>query len=558
MATDRRRGVGQHRVVVKPAVAEITPFPLGTVVWELDYRTRSMRRAERIDLRFLRELDHGASLVNGFWSRYGRANYAANTLMTVVKALARWEEFCRETTPSLAHGAVASDDLLRAFMAWIARRGTRRRGISVCVSPLIECLAEAANLESPGSGDALRHRKSELLLSCGGHGRRAHTEGKALVDADWQRLLSAARRDVETAMHDYQPGDEPTSGTALVPFIVMVAAYTGANTTPLLAFQRDAWTPAPVLDGYWSVTWRKDRAKGREEQSLVFAHKVADGPSLIDVLDFVRKWTEPLVNRVPKNCRGDLWLHRSRRRFTRSAAWRPRIFLKRHAQPWLQKHELKGTLDRIRPSAALTLLRSGKTLTHVQHFLQHADLRTTWKYVRSAVLRPTFNRVITATQERILGRVLPEPRGSAAAAIEVPRAVQKTSQAASGIWARARAATLITVPCREKLPGDFAARFMHATRARTRCGSRSICRWRCGNCAGSSHCGETIRTGRENTRRPARSSVATSWARLARTIAPGPSVKPPPWTRCRSSPRAASRYEGDRGEDRHGHDRSRV
>jgi hypothetical protein len=460
VATDQRRGVGRHRAVVKPAVAEITPLPLDTVVWELDYRTRSMRRAERIDLRFLRELDHGASLVNGFWSRYGRANYAANTLMTVVKALARWEEFCRETTPSLAH-AVASDDLLRAFMAWIARRGTRRRGISVCVSLLIECLAEAANLESPGSGDALRHRKSELLLWCGGQGRRAHTEGKALVDADWQRLLSAARRDVETAMHDYQPGDEPTSGTALVPFIVMVAAYTGANTTPLLAFQRDAWTPAPVLDGYWSVTWRKDRAKGREEQSLVFAHKVADGLSLIEVLDFMRKWTEPLVARVPKNCRNDLWLHRSRRRFTRSAAWRPRIFLKRHAQSWLQKHGLKGTLERIRPSAALTLLRSGKALTHVQHFLQHADLRTTWKYVRSAVLHPTFNRVIAATQERILGHVLPQSRASAAVAIEAPRAVHEAL--VSGAW------DLGTCACRDPyhspIPGEITGRLCRSFHA---------------------------------------------------------------------------------------------
>jgi len=468
--------VGRHRVVLKSTSSGITPFPLDTVVWELNYQTRSMRRAERIDLRFLRELDHGAALVNGFWSRYGRANYAANTLMTVVKALTRWAEFCRETKPALAQGAVASNDLLRAFMAWSARRGNRRRDTSMLVSTLIECLAEAANLENAGSGDTLRHRKSELLLSCGGHGRRAHTEGKALVDADWQRLLSAAHRDVETAMHGYQPGDEPTSGTALVPFIVMVAAYTGANTTPLLAFQRDAWTPAPVLDGYWSVTWRKDRAKGREEQSLVFAHKVADGPSLIDVLDFVRKWTEPLVARVPKNCRNDLWLHRSRRRFARSAAWRPSNFLTKHAKHWLQKHKLKGTVDCIRPSAALTLLRSGKTLTHVQHFLQHADLRTTWKYVRSAVLHSTFNRVITATQERILGRVLPEPRGSGAAAIEVPRAVHEAL--VSGAW------DLGTCACRDPyhspIPGEITGRlcrsFHGVIHARTRCGSRSICR----------------------------------------------------------------------------------
>ena len=461
MATDQRRGVGRHRVVLKSTSAGITPFPLDTVVWELDYQTRSMRRAERIDLRFLRELDHGAALVNGFWSRYGRANYAANTLTTVVKALTRWAEFCRETKPALAPGAVASDDLLRAFMAWTARRGNRRRNTSIFVSTLIECLAEAANLESAGSGDTLRHRKSELLLSCGAHGRRAHTEGKALGDGEWQRLLGAARQDVDAAMREYQPGDEPTSGTALIPFIVMVAAYTGANTTPLLAFPRDAWRPAPVLDGYWSVAWRKDRAKGREQQSLVFASRVAVGPSLIEILDFVRKWTEPLVGRVPKNCRNDLWLHRSRRRLARSAAWRPRIFLSKHAQPWLQKHELKGTLECIRSSAALTLLRSGKTLTHVQHFLQHADLRTTWKYVRSAVLHATFNRVITTTQEGILGQVVPQPRASAAVAIQAPPAVQETL--VSGAW------DLGTCACRDPyhspIPGEITGRLCRSFHA---------------------------------------------------------------------------------------------
>lgn len=461
MATDRRRGVGRHREVLKSTSAEITPFPLGTVVWELDYQTRSMRRAERIDLRFLRELDHGASLVNGFWSRYGRANYAAGTLLKVVKALARWAKFCRKTKPRLARGVVASDDLLRAFMAWTARQNTRRRDTSNFVSTLIECFAEAANLENPGSGDPLRHRKSELLLSCGAHGRRTQTEGKALGDIDWQRLLSTAREEVAMVIREYRAGDEPVSGTALVPFIVMVAAYTGANTTPLLAFQRAAWSPAPVLDGHWSVTWRKDRAKGREEQSLVFASKVDVGPSLIEILDFVRKWTEPLVERVPKNCRKDLWLHRSRGTFARSAAWGPKTFLARHVRPWLQKHGLNGALDRIRPSAALTLLRSGKTLTHVQHFLQHADLRTTWQYVRSAVLHPTFNRVIAATQERILGRVLPEPRSSGAAMIEAPPAVHETL--ASGAW------DLGTSACRDPyhspMPGEITGRLCRSFHA---------------------------------------------------------------------------------------------
>jgi hypothetical protein len=391
-----------------------------------------MRRAERIDLRFLRDLGHGPSIVNGFWSRYG-TNYSAQTLLSVVKALTRWAEFYHESVPQPASSAtVPTIDLLRSFMAWSARRGTRRAKTASNVSSVIECLAEGANIEEPGSGDVLREGKRELLLSCQGSSRRQNTPDKALADVEWQHLLMLARDEVAATISTYQAGDVPVSGTSLVPFMILVAAYTGANAQPLVGFQRNAWQPAPVLDGYWQVTWRKDRAKGREEQTLVFAQRVADGPSLIDVLNFVRTWTAPLVEQVPKNCRGDLWLHKSRRFAARSVAWRAITFMSKHVQPWMQKRALAITLNRIRPSVALTLLRSGKSLTQVQNFLQHLELRTTWKYVRSTILHPTFNRVIAATQERIVGLVMPEPRATGAAALKAEPAVHKTL--VTGAW----------------------------------------------------------------------------------------------------------------------------
>lgn len=433
MPADKRRGIGQHRVVRCAPPSNVRAFPLGEPVWELDYKTRAMRRAQRIDLRFLRDIDHGAALVNGFWSRYGR-NYSAQTLLTLVTALTRWAEFYRETSLPGAVGDVAaiSDDRLRSFIAWNARRGVRRRATATTVTAVIECLAEAADLEEPGRGEARRQAKSELLLSCQANGRGRNTPSQALGDSEWQRLLTLARREVAATMRAYQPGQVPVSGTSLVPFLILVAAYTGANPRPLLAFSRDAWQPAPVLHDHWRVTWRKDRAKGHEEQSLVFARRVAEGLSLIDVLEFVRTWTEPLVERVPANCRGDLWLHQSRSRGARSAAWQPKIFVMKHVQPWMQRNGLKLALDRIRPSAALTLLRSGKPLTHVQSFLQHSELRTTWRYVRSAVLHPTFNRVIAATQTRIAGLVMPQPRATGATAITAAPAVQRTLL--TGAW----------------------------------------------------------------------------------------------------------------------------
>ena len=431
--SDKRRGVGNHRVV-RPAPAPapvVAGFPASGAAWVRDYKTRAARQAVRIDLRFLGNLAHGESLVNGFWSRYGQSNYAPGTLEHIVSPLRLWTRFCAEGAVQPSHCSAVTADLLRAFMAWVARKRRSRIDVAATVSLVMECLCEGADLEIPDGGGAMRRQRRGILLSCQANGRERPT-GKALADADWERLLTTAREEAMGIMTGYRSPGVPESGAQLIPFLVLVAAYTGANPYPLLAFQRDAWRQEPVLEGYWRVSWRKDRARGHEQQSLVFAAKVKGGPSLIELLDFVRKWTAPLVSEVPGNCRNDLWLFRDAKRSGRSAAWSPNNFLSQNVSPWTRKHRLDLTLGRIRASAALTLLRSGKNLTHVQSFLQHSDLNTTWKYLRSDVLRPMFNRTIAATQERILGLVLPQPRAAGAPVVSDLAPVQE--KLLSGEW----------------------------------------------------------------------------------------------------------------------------
>ena len=415
--SDKRRGVGQHRTVLPASLppAPVANFPASSAAWVRDYQTRTARQSVRIDLRFLSDLAHGESLVNGFWSRYGRSNYAPVTVKHVVTALRLWARFCAEQPVQVSRCRDVADELLRALAVWVARRRRKRINIAWLVSAVIECLGAGADLEMPDGGAALRRHRRGILLSCRANGRENPTV-KALADADWERLLTTARKEVTHLMAGYRPQSVPESGTALVPFLVLVSAYTGANPYPLLMFQRDAWHPEPVLEGYWRVSWHKDRARGHEQQSLVFAAAVKGGPSLIELLDFVRKWTAPLAGEVPETCRNDLWLFRDAQRLPRSAAWSPTNY-GRHVSLWMRKRGLDLTLGRIRASAALTLLRAGKNLTHVQYFLQHSELQTTWKYLRSDILRPMFNRTIAATQERILGLVLPQPRAVAAATV---------------------------------------------------------------------------------------------------------------------------------------------
>jgi hypothetical protein len=434
-------------------MAEIAAFPSAEPPWERTYKPRAARRAVRIDLRALRGLDGGESLVAGFWSRYGRSNYSGQTLIAAAKMLRRWVAFCRGTRTAAPDSNSATEDLLRSFTAWLAQRKFRRRNIAATASTVIDCMAEAAEWEETGRGEAIRRLKYGILLSCAsrGPGPKPH---RTLSDAEWERLLHTARVEAAETMRRHRAEDTPASGTQLVPFVILVAAYTGANPIPLLMFRRDAWKAEPILEGYWRLRWRKDRAAGHEEQSLVFAGKVEGGLGVIELLEFVRKWTAPLVDRAPENCRNDLWLYRRQTRWrAESAGWAPRSFGK-HVLTWTRKHEMNITLQQLRSSSALTLLRSGRSLTHVQHFLQHSDVRMTWRYVRSEILRPAFNRTIAQAQARIAGLVVPKPREEAAASVTVPAAVQ--AKFASGSW------DLGTCACRDPyhspVPGEIAGR----------------------------------------------------------------------------------------------------
>ena len=462
-SSDRRRGVGLHRVARPPESSlggDVAAFPADGTVWARDYRTKAMRKSFPIDLHFLQELEHGADLVNAFWSRYGGSNYAAPTLRGVLEALKLWAKFCGETGVVVHDCSAISEDVMRAFLAWIARRERTRRDTLSYTSRVLECVAAGADLESPNGGEKLRAAKSALLLSCRRLDRGLGPP-KALDDDNWQRLLETAAREVKASMAGYRAGDVPEAGTKLVPFIVLVAAHTGANPVPLLTFRRDAWKPEAVLDGYWRVSWLKGRAHGHEEQSLVFAATVKMGVSLIEVLEFVKRWTEPLVERVAESCRDDLWLYVSRHNKPFSAAWEPRNFTTGSVRSWLQQNRLKIQLDQIRSSAALTLLRSGKSLTHVQSFLQHTELNTTWRYVRSDVLQSRFNRAITLTQERIVGRVVPQARATGVGALALPAAVRE--KLAAGAWDVGTCGCLD--PYNSPVPGEIKGRLCRSFHA---------------------------------------------------------------------------------------------
>jgi len=442
------------KLPVAPAVPALAAFPVPATAWERDYTTRPARRPVRINLRFLQGLDHGDALVAGFWSRYGQSNYSGQTLLAAAKMLGQWAEFCRATETVVPSWSAVTEDMMRAFTGWLGRGQLRRRAIAAAASAVIECMAEAAELGCPGQGEVVRQKKYAVLLSCAGRGSGQLSE-KALSDAEWERLLGIARVEAAETIRKYRRGNVPMSGFDLVPFVILLAAYTGANPIPLLMLRRDAWKPEPILDGYWRLTWHKDRAAGHEEQSLVFAGQVEGGLGVIELLAFVRRLTDPLVARTAESCRKDLWLYQRQSRWpAQSAAWAPKSFATRHVLRWTRAHGLSATLQQLRSNAALTLLRSGRSLTHVQHFLQHCDVRTTWRYLRSEVLRPAFNRTIAVTQARIVGLVLPQPRDEAAVAVPASRAVR--ARLASGQWDLGTCACLD--PYHSPIPGEIAGR----------------------------------------------------------------------------------------------------
>ncbi len=380
-------------------------------------------RPVSVNLAFLSSRPKLARVVaNTFWITYQAGPPRATVLRiawTLKNFFSVFLDHRAKGMPDVIEARDLSADMLKEYAVWLVARRRFKRKTAATMYSICTCFLRRAKRAFPGEFDPLFRTPRHLFD--GVDAERA--ESRALSVADFQKILSAAEQDVKRIRSTYKDGDIPTRAQQLIPFMVLIAARTGMNAFCTYGLARDCLTPHELDESLFYCAWEKRRA-GKQQRQL---HRIdrRNQTGVVELIQFMRRYTEPLASRAGPAERTKLFLYFSPQwgRIVSPSTTSGdgfvitfREFVARHGLPHF-------TLVNMRPSAATQLyLATGGNLRKVQQFLQHARLSTTVKYLLNSITEPFHARVIQKAQERMIQRVtaIPVKRATGVGRLNLP------------------------------------------------------------------------------------------------------------------------------------------
>ena len=385
-------------------------------------------RPVSVDLTFLSSRPKLARVVaNTFWITYQPGAPRATVLRVAWVLKIFFSTFLDQRAkgmPDVLQARDLSADILKEYAVWLVARRRFKRRTAATMYSICACFLRRAKRAFAAEFDPAFRTPKRLF-----DGADAESgESRALSVAEFQKILTAAQRDVQQIRSTYKDGEFPTSAQQLIPFMVLIAARTGMNAFSTYALGRDCLTPHELDENLFYCAWEKPRA-GRRQRQL---HRIdrRNQTGVVELIQFMRLYTEPLASRAGPAERTKLFLYFSPQwgqivspstTSGDSFVITFREFVARHGLPHF-------TLVNMRPSAATQLyLETGGNLRKVQQFLQHARLSTTVKYLLGSITEPFHARVIQKAQERMIQRVIaiPEIRATGVGRLNLPPAQAK-------------------------------------------------------------------------------------------------------------------------------------
>ncbi|HEX5432834.1 MAG TPA: hypothetical protein VFY05_01240 [Candidatus Angelobacter sp.] len=349
----------------------------------------------------------------------GRRRATAIRTADALKLFARFLNYRSQGQSDVQAAKDLSTELLKEFAVWLVAKHRLKRSSAAGLFAVCCCFLRRARRLYPKEFNAPFSTPKNLFAGSDND----RTESRALPVSDFRKILAAAQSDVRRIRDAYEPGKVPTTAQDLIPFAVIIAARTGINPQALWNLERNCLSPHEFDEDLIYCTWDKPRA-GRQQRQL---HRVdrRNQMGVVEMIQFVRQFTEPLaIVANPPECT-KLFLYTSVSRLISPARWGG-AGLEGHFRQFAGRHRLpRFTLANIRPTAATQLyLETGGSLRKVQQFLQHAQLRTTVRYLLNSIADSFNARVIQKAQERMIERitVIPQKRSLGVERLEVTKA----------------------------------------------------------------------------------------------------------------------------------------
>lgn len=203
-----------------------------------------------------------------------------------------------------------------------------------------------------------------------------------LTMGEMQRLLSALKSDLIDINKGTFLGNEAEKMTVL---LLITAARSGLNTTPLLEMARDALTPHPFLPNLKLINTLKRRGKGAQIKTIRQTNLLDEYSSIpldgVAVLNKALAISKPLVELASEEIRSYIWLYRSGQRggeknivaLTPSTLYVcSKSICERHTLTNDQGNQLNVTLSRLRKTMESRLWKlSGGDIIEVSSIMGH-------------------------------------------------------------------------------------------------------------------------------------------------------------------------------------------
>jgi hypothetical protein len=364
-------------------------------------------------------------LANTFWIVYQNGP-RQSTLITAAYSLrlfTRFLDYRKRSQRDVRSARQLGPEMLKEMAIWLLiKRRLKRQTAAHTLSMCCWFLRQAKRLY-PEKFDPAFSTPSNIFPGVGNE----RPASKALSPTDFRKILATAAGEVDRIRKAYTPGDVPTSAQQIIPFMILIAARTGINSDALWDLGRDCLIPHEIDEECFYCVWDKPRA-GRQQKQL---HRVDRGNQMgvVELIHFVRRFTEPLAQQAGPPANTKLFLYFSENTLLRSRlispCTAPRLSSRR-LREFRDRHRLPPfTLSNIRPSAATLLyLQTGGNLGKVRQFLQHAHFSTTIKYVLNHISAQFNARVIQKAQARMVERVtvIPQRREVGIKLLNLPKA----------------------------------------------------------------------------------------------------------------------------------------
>ncbi|MFA1025650.1 hypothetical protein ALP10_200194 [Pseudomonas syringae pv. helianthi] len=368
-----------------------------------------------------RKLDHAKYLGLGFDAWAIQSLYAIRALLhrgdfSVVTLIGYSSNGLRYFFAFLVGGAIESPPAtpnnltrrhLERFVSWLKLKypnGSTAKNYYTSFKSLVIAMADYGFVEDDLDG----------LLPPNSFPNNAQVTKDAdpLTIGEMQRLLSALKTDL-VAIHK---GNFLGSGAeAMTVMLIITAARSGINTTPLLEMKRDALQAHPFIPNLRLINTIKRRGKGTQSKTIrqtnlldKYSAIPLDGVAVLNKALEMSKTLVPLASKDISSC---VWLYRSGQpgRFDEIVTLTPsavfsstRSICERHALQDDQGNRLNVTLSRLRKTMESRLWKlSGGDILEVSSVMGHTPQVADNHYLR-------INEEIKAEGAIFVGEAFPD------------------------------------------------------------------------------------------------------------------------------------------------------